>query len=182
MSRTVATLVQRGAGGVEIERGLILPNRETDLILRAGFRKMLPVIAGLQALDDGFLDDALTVRDRKQRGIQAVAGDGKGRVPGQNVLPGKGTRAFKQRVKASGGKRPDLHQHALSAAQGEIYRGAVGETAGEKHAPVLGTDVGKIHAAKLIGNEPFDAEEAGNTVLKLQMIFCIVHKESLTSE
>jgi hypothetical protein len=143
---------------------------------------MLQMVTGLQAFHDGLLDDALTVRDGEKRGIQAVAGDGESRVPGQDILPRKSAGAFKERVKASGGKRSDLHQHALTAAQGKINRGAVAETADEKYTPVLGTDLGQIHAPKLIGNEPFDAEEAGNTVLKLQMIFCIVHKESLTSE
>ena len=175
MSRTVAALVQRGAGGVKVERGLILPNRETDLVLCTAFGKMLQMVTGLQAFHDGFFDDALTVRDREQRGIQTVAGNGEGRVPGQDILPRKGAGAFKERVKGHGGKRPDFHQHALAAAQGEVYRGTVGETADEKHTSVLGADLGEVHAPKFIGNKPFDAEETGNRILKLQMI---VHNKS----
>ena len=128
------------------------------------------MITGFHTLHDSLLDDTLAVRDGEKRGIQTVACNGESCIPGQNVLPGERAGAFKQRVKALCGKRPDLHEHSFSAAQGKIDRGAVGETAGKKHAPVFGANLPDVHPPQFIRNEPFHAKEAGDAKLKLILI------------
>ena len=164
MGGAVPALVQRRAGGVQEEVGLIFPDGKADFVFRAGFRELLQLPAGLHALNHCLFDDALAVGDGEQGGIEAVAGHGEGGVFREQAAPGERPYALKERVKSRRRKAPELQQHALAAAQGDVRPDTVGQGAGEEHAPVLRPDFGEVHAAQFVGDQTFQPEQAGNAV------------------
>ena len=158
--------MKRGTRGVQKQVGQILPDGKTDFVLGACFREVLQPPAGLHAFHHCFFDDALAVGHRKQRGVQAVAGNGKNSVFRQQIAPGDGTHAFKQRVESRRREAPELQQHTLAAAQREVCLCTVRQGARKEHAPVLSPDFGEVHAAEFVRNQTLEPEQAGNAVLE----------------
>ena len=158
--RTVAALVQRRAGRVEIERGRVVHERELDLVQCAGLDKPRHMIALLERLDDGFFDDLLAVGHGVQRRLQTVALDGEGRVRGQVLRPRQGLHALEERVKRRGGEAAQLEQHALAEAAAEVHARDVRVRARAAHAAVFGHDAAQAHVAQLVAERALEPEQA----------------------
>ena len=158
--RTVAALVQRRAGRVEIERGRVVHERELDLIQCAGLGEPADAVAPLERLDDGFFDDLLAVGHGVQRRLQTVALDGEGRVCRQIVRPRQRLDALEERVERRRGEAAQLEQHALAEAAADVHARDVRVRAGAAHAAVFGHNIAQAHMAQLIAERALEPEQA----------------------
>ena len=170
--RSVAALVQRRAGRVEIERGRVVHERELDLVQGAGLGKPVDAVALLERLDDGFFDDLLAVGHRVQGRLQTVALDGEGRVHGQIVRPRQGLHALEERVKRRGGEAAQLEQHALAEAAADVHARDVRVRARAAHAAVFGHNVAQPHMAQLIAERALEPEQARHAQFVLRHRAC----------
>ena len=170
--RTVAALVQRCAGRVEIERGRVVHERKLDLIQGAGLGKPVHMIALLERLDDGFFDDLLAVGHRVQGRLQTVALDGEGRVCGQVLRPRQGLHALEERVERRGGEAAQLEQHALAEAAADVHARDVRVRARAAHAAVFGHDVTQAHVAQLVAERTLKPEQARHAQFVLRHRAC----------
>ena len=158
--RTVAALVQRRAGRVEVKRGRVVHERELDLIQCAGLGEPADAVAPLERLDDGFFDDLLAVGHGVQRRLQTVALDGEGCVRRQIVRPRQRLDALKERVERRRGEAAQLEQHALTEAAADVHARDVRVRAGAAHAAVFGHNIAQPHMAQLIAERALKPEQA----------------------
>ena len=161
----VAALVQALAGGVQHDLAHVLAQHEADLVLRAGLRQHRGVVLCHQALDHSFFDDALAGRHTGQLAVQRRAGDRKGCVCGQQLLPRDIVHAVEQVIKGGGPVAGQQQHHALHRAQVQVggsdhLRPARKGQAAIPYPDVFGPDAGQLKfrsclAAKEAGCDQF---------------------------
>ena len=162
----VAALVQAVAGGVQHDLTLILAQHEADLVLRAGLRQHRGVVLCHQALDHSFFDDALAGRHTGQLAVQRRAGDRKGCVCGQQLLPRDIVHAVEQVIKGGGPVAGQQQHHALHRAQIEVCSSDHLCAAGKAQTAIVHADILCADAGQLKFCSGFTPKKAGRDQFK----------------
>ena len=170
MGRAVTPLEQAGAGGVQVQNGLVFHNGELNLIQRAVLRHPILMIPGGQPIRYGFFDDFLAVRHGVQGAVQTVSLHREGAVLGDHPLPGNGFGAFKQLVEGLCGKPPHHQQHPLAESAAQVGPGHAGLIRFKIDSAVFRADIGHVHMSQFISYQALQAKQAGNTKFQFQKI------------
>ena len=158
--------MQTIAGGVQHDLTLILAQHEADLVLGTGLGQHRGVVLCHQALDHSFFDDALAGGHTGQLAVQRRAGDRKGCVCGQQLLPRDIVHTVEQIIEGGGLVAGQQQHHALHRAQVEVGRGDHIGTAGKAQTAILYPDVLCADAGQLKFCSGLAPEKAGSDQFK----------------
>ena len=158
----VAPLVEADAGGVQKDLADVLHDGKAELIGVARLRQPGQAVFGSQTVHGGLFHDGLAVGDAVELGIQAVALDGKGAVPGDEALQLDGLDALIEGLEAVGGKARQEDHHPFAHAQTHVGPGHGLKIAVKEDAAVLHADIFHLHAAQLVAHQSLQPEQAGD--------------------
>ena len=116
----VTPLVETPAGGVDAQRGHVVPDRDVDRVAFPRFGEPFGSVGRLQPADDRLFDDLLTGRHAGQLAADTAAVDGEIGVGGQPLLPRQLASAVEQLAKVFGGKLGHADQNPVGCAQPDV--------------------------------------------------------------